>query len=131
MITATEAYFRTELIERRHLLSRATRDSHGPDLSLLADVDAALARLDDGAFGVCDVCDEYVGTSTLHTTRWPAAARSIRRLEKRTASTDLRWHINLRSVCCPATGSRSTAGSFATGSEAASEVAGLNIVRCR
>jgi len=72
MITATEAYFRTELIERRHLLARATRDSHRTDLrDLLADVDAALARLDDGTFGVCDVCDEYIGTK--HLTHDPLA----------------------------------------------------------
>ena len=72
MITAPEAYFRTELIERRHLLARATRDSHRTDLrDLLADVDAALARLDDGTFGVCDVCDEYIGTK--HLTHDPLA----------------------------------------------------------
>jgi phosphoserine phosphatase RsbU/P len=66
MITATDTYFRTELIERRHLLARATRRSSGADLQdLLADVDAALARLDRGTFGVCDVCHEYVGTRHL------------------------------------------------------------------
>ena len=66
MITATDAYFRTELIERRELLSRATRDSRHAELRhLLADVDAALARLEQGTFGICEVCHEYVGTRHL------------------------------------------------------------------
>jgi sigma-B regulation protein RsbU (phosphoserine phosphatase) len=66
MISATDAYFRTELVERRHLLARATRDSRNTELqNLLADVDAALARLDEGTFGICDVCHEYIGTRRL------------------------------------------------------------------
>lgn len=66
MITANDAYFRTELIERRQLLARATRETRRTDLrDLLADVDAALARLDQGTFGICDVCHEYIGTRHL------------------------------------------------------------------
>ena len=66
MITAADAYFRTELIERRHLLAHAARDSRHAELrDLLADVDAALARLDQGTFGICDVCHEYIGTRHL------------------------------------------------------------------
>ena len=52
MITAADTYFRTELLDRRHLLAHATRESSRPELrNLLADVDAALARLDRGTFG--------------------------------------------------------------------------------
>jgi sigma-B regulation protein RsbU (phosphoserine phosphatase) len=66
MITANDAHFRTELIERRQLLSRAVRDTRDANLrDLLADVDAALARLDQGTYGVCDVCHEYIGTRHL------------------------------------------------------------------
>jgi sigma-B regulation protein RsbU (phosphoserine phosphatase) len=67
MISATDAYFRTELIERRHLLARAAREDsrHAELRGLLADVDAALARLDRGTFGICDVCHEYIGTRHL------------------------------------------------------------------
>ncbi len=66
MITATDAYFRTELVERRHLLARASRDGHHTELRhLLDDVDAALARLDAGTFGTCEVCHEYIGSRHL------------------------------------------------------------------
>ena len=66
MISATDAYFRTELVERRHVLGRAARDSRHTELrDLLADVDAALARLDKEAFGICEVCHEYIGTRHL------------------------------------------------------------------
>ena len=72
MITATDTHFRTELIERRHLLAHATRESSRADLrELLADVDAALARLDRGRFGECEVCHEYIGTR--HLTHDPVA----------------------------------------------------------
>ena len=66
MITATDTYFRTELLERRQLLAHATRESSRPELrNLLADVDAALARLDRGTFGECEVCHEHIGTGHL------------------------------------------------------------------
>jgi sigma-B regulation protein RsbU (phosphoserine phosphatase) len=65
-ITATEHHFHTELVERRRLLARAAQDHDHAELrDLLADVDAALARLDEGTYGECEVCHEYIGSRRL------------------------------------------------------------------
>lgn len=58
--------FREQLVDRKNRIGRALRQ--GPDarlVGLLQDVDAALERLDDGSFGVCDVCHEPIETERL------------------------------------------------------------------
>ena len=58
MATAENAYLRSELGKRRELLQTAVHGAH-PDASLgllLTAVDAALARMDHGPFGLCESC---------------------------------------------------------------------------
>lgn len=61
MIAAEQTYLRSQLEQRRERLSEARRSSAEPSLStLLHEVDAALARLDEGAYGICETCHEPV-----------------------------------------------------------------------
>jgi len=61
MIAAEQTYIRSQLEQRRERLSEARRSSAEPSLStLLHEVDAALARLDEGAYGICETCHEPV-----------------------------------------------------------------------
>jgi sigma-B regulation protein RsbU (phosphoserine phosphatase) len=72
MTTATEIDFRSELLERREQLRHAQAQVPRALLhDLVADVDAALERVEHGTFGVCDVCHDYIGTA--HLTRDPLA----------------------------------------------------------
>ncbi|MCW5977189.1 MAG: SpoIIE family protein phosphatase [Bryobacteraceae bacterium] len=59
---AQPSFFRTELLERRRRLESAlTAQPRAEDLSrLLADVDGALARLDQGTFGLCETCRDPI-----------------------------------------------------------------------
>jgi sigma-B regulation protein RsbU (phosphoserine phosphatase) len=64
--------FRDQLLDRRRRLQRfaspapAAAEGAGQDVQrLLAEVDAALGRLDAGTFGVCEMCHEPVETSRL------------------------------------------------------------------
>src|SRR6266481_4994821 len=62
MITAEQAYLRTELEKRRERLHAALH-SPAPDPSLqqlLTAVDAALHRVDKGTFGLCEACHDSV-----------------------------------------------------------------------
>jgi sigma-B regulation protein RsbU (phosphoserine phosphatase) len=66
MTTATEIDFRTELLERRERLRHAQEQVPRAQLhDLVAEVDAALERVEQGRFGLCDVCHEYIGTEHL------------------------------------------------------------------
>ena len=57
----TEALIREQLLIRRDRLESAIASKSGPDLiHLLDEVDAALERMDSGAYGTCDVCREPV-----------------------------------------------------------------------
>ena len=58
MATVIDAAMRGQLVERRHRLESvaAARDDAAQLRELLEDVDAALARMDEGTFGVCEVC---------------------------------------------------------------------------
>ena len=61
MVTAEQTYLRTELEGRRGRLQSALRSSQEASLvSLLHEVDAALARMDEGTFGICDTCHESI-----------------------------------------------------------------------
>ncbi|PYS82516.1 MAG: hypothetical protein DMF67_12665 [Acidobacteria bacterium] len=58
MATVIDAAMRGQLVERRHRLESVVgaRDDAAQLRELLEDVDAALARMDEGTFGVCEVC---------------------------------------------------------------------------
>ncbi len=62
MQTITDEFVRDQLIERRQRLQRVigTAGSSGHLASLLDEVDTALARLDDGSYGLCEYCHEPV-----------------------------------------------------------------------
>jgi phosphoserine phosphatase RsbU/P len=58
MATAERSYLRSEL-ERRHVRLQSALGSPSADASLsslLGEVDAALARMDAGTYGICDAC---------------------------------------------------------------------------
>jgi sigma-B regulation protein RsbU (phosphoserine phosphatase) len=61
MVTAEQAYFRPQLEQRRERLLSALHSSADASLSgLLNEVDAALARMDDGTYGICETCHDPV-----------------------------------------------------------------------
>jgi len=67
MATAEQSYLRGELEHRRERLHHLAHTAQG-DLSLnrlLSQVDAALARMDHGSFGVCEVCKGSVEAERL------------------------------------------------------------------
>lgn len=67
MATTEASYFHKELELRRQRLLAATRtDSHDASLHQLLDsVDAALSRLHDGTFGVCESCHDSIEADRL------------------------------------------------------------------
>jgi phosphoserine phosphatase RsbU/P len=67
MATTEQAYFRTELQNRRERLLDATQ-ANPVDASLknlLASVDAALSRLQKGTFGICEECHDTIEADRL------------------------------------------------------------------
>jgi sigma-B regulation protein RsbU (phosphoserine phosphatase) len=58
----TESMFRTQLVERRERLRRATEVASANDVAerLLREVDLALARIENGSFGICEVCHDPI-----------------------------------------------------------------------
>ena len=61
MATAELTYLRSELEQRRERLESALQASADPALpSLLREVDAALSRMSDGTYGICESCHEPV-----------------------------------------------------------------------
>ncbi len=57
---------RAELVARRRALMHAVAAHPGSGLgALVAEVDEALARVDAGTYGRCDVCHEFVGSGRL------------------------------------------------------------------
>ena len=70
MATAEQAYFRPQLEQRRERLLSALHSSADASLSnLLSEVDAALARMDEGTFGICETCHDPVEKERLPV--WP------------------------------------------------------------
>lgn len=67
MVTAIEPLLREQLIDRRHKLEDAASNFQRPaELTrLLEEVDAALHRMDNGVYGLCEVCHEPVETERL------------------------------------------------------------------
>src|SRR5258708_8180686 len=59
--TAEQAYCRPQLEQRRERLLSALHSSTDASLSnLLSEVDAALARMGEGTFGICETCHDPV-----------------------------------------------------------------------
>jgi sigma-B regulation protein RsbU (phosphoserine phosphatase) len=67
MVTAIEPLLREQLIDRRQKLESATIGfSEATELTrLLQEVDAALRRMDQGTYGICDVCHDPVESERL------------------------------------------------------------------
>jgi len=65
--TSEQTYLRTELERRRERLHTAVHstDADASLSRLLGEVDAALARMDQGAYGICDSCQGNVETDRL------------------------------------------------------------------
>src|SRR5258708_3650225 len=67
MITAEQRYLRTELEQRRERLHEALH-SPAADASLsqlLTAVDTALSRIDQGTFGLCEMCHDTIEAERL------------------------------------------------------------------
>ena len=66
MATVIDVAMRGQLLDRRHRLETAVawRDESQPR-QLLEEVDAALARMDEGAFGLCQVCQDPIEAERL------------------------------------------------------------------
>src|SRR5258707_4764133 len=62
MASVVDEFMHEQLLERRHKLEHALTRSEplARARRLLEDVDAALARLKDGSFGICEVCHDTV-----------------------------------------------------------------------
>ena len=61
MPAAEQAYFHSQLEQRRERLLSALHSSADASLSqLLSEVDAALARMDKGTYGMCETCHDPV-----------------------------------------------------------------------
>ena len=62
MVTAIEPILREQLIDRRQKLETAASPFHRPaELTrLLKEVDAALHRMDEGTYGLCEVCNDPI-----------------------------------------------------------------------
>jgi len=67
MVTAIEPVLRQQLFDRRHRLEIAATSFHenGEVTRLLKEVDAALQRMEDGTYGICEVCHDGVETERL------------------------------------------------------------------
>src|SRR5438105_2951825 len=62
MTAIIDNFVQRQLLERRHRLTHAVEESgHTGYLNrLLQEVDAALARMDDGSYGICEYCHESI-----------------------------------------------------------------------
>lgn len=62
MATAEIHFLREQLLDRRHRLQTAlqTTPDHSSLTELLAEVDGALARMDQGSYGRCEICQEPI-----------------------------------------------------------------------
>ena len=66
MATSEQTFLRTELQRRRQLESALRTHSDSSSLSaLLVEVDAALARMNEGTFGKCEVCHDAIESDGL------------------------------------------------------------------
>jgi hypothetical protein len=96
MATAEQTYLRTELEQRRERLHEALH-SPAADASLsqlLTAVDAALSRIDQGSFGLCEMCHDTIEAERLlgHRDRSPSC-------RARSGRTALRNRVGNRPCC--------------------------------
>jgi sigma-B regulation protein RsbU (phosphoserine phosphatase) len=62
MATSIDPFLREQLLDRRQRLEQAVQQPHGDDRYhlLLEEVDSALARIEDGSYGICEVCHDPI-----------------------------------------------------------------------
>src|SRR6266851_10016148 len=62
MPTTIDEFMRGQLLDRRHRLEDAVRqpDDSGRLRMLLEEVDSALARIEDGSYGICESCHDTI-----------------------------------------------------------------------
>jgi phosphoserine phosphatase RsbU/P len=67
MVAAIEPLLREQLIERRQKLEAVAHGFHRPPelAELLSEVDAALDRMDQGVYGLCEVCHDPIESERL------------------------------------------------------------------
>jgi sigma-B regulation protein RsbU (phosphoserine phosphatase) len=65
--TNIDRFLRDQLLERRHKLEHASQDENQRDRFqvLLEEVDSALARIDNGCYGICESCHEPIESDRL------------------------------------------------------------------
>ena len=66
-LTPYELKARTRLLLRRAVLTRLAREPSDYPEGELARVEAALRRMDDGRYGICERCLQTIGAQTLLT----------------------------------------------------------------
>jgi RNA polymerase-binding transcription factor DksA len=66
-LTPAETRARARLLLRREVLARAGQDRTEDPESELARIEAALRRIDEGSYGICDVCGSPIGAQMLLT----------------------------------------------------------------
>jgi RNA polymerase-binding transcription factor DksA len=64
-LTPAETRARTRLLARRTVLSRAGRDRSEDPEAELNRIEAALRRIDEGRYGICDECAGAIGAQVL------------------------------------------------------------------
>jgi len=67
MVTAVDSFLRDQLLTRREKLDRAVRSPGGSVhlQSLLEQVDDALERMEEGSYGLCEVCRDSIESDRL------------------------------------------------------------------
>ncbi len=67
MTTGIDQFMHQQLLDRRHKLEHAVQHSNGHDglNLLLEEVDSALARIEDGSYGICESCHEAIESDRL------------------------------------------------------------------
>ena len=63
-LTPGEVRARTRLLLRRAVLLRSAEERSGNSRGQLAEVEAALRRMDAGRYGVCERCFEAIGAQS-------------------------------------------------------------------
>ena len=64
-LTPAETRARTRLLMRKAVLSRAGQDRSEDPEAELTRIEAALRRIDEGRYGICDACGGAIGAQVL------------------------------------------------------------------
>ena len=64
-LTPAETRAKTRLLMRRAVLSRAGQDRSEDPEAELNRIEAALRRIDEGRYGICDTCGAAIGAQVL------------------------------------------------------------------